>query len=248
MKTKLILIIAALLSLNTSCLIVDVNDSGNDCDGSIDGSAVLLTEIRDLPDFNSVDMTTAGKVFITSGTEQQVSITVNDNIIDYITTAVRNGKLFIGTKSGVSLSNMNLTVNLTMTDLDELVASSAGSIVGRNKFKADAVCLILSSAGGMWLELEADRIYSNLSSAGNLSLVGEVREHNAFLSSAGSLHAFDMISETTKITLSSAGNAEVYVTNTLQATLSSIGSLFYKGNPTIHKNLSSKGQIINMNP
>lgn len=248
MKAKLLLIIVALLSLNTSCLVVDVNDTDNDCDESIHGSAILLTETRALPDFNSVDMTTAGKVFIAFGAEQNVAITVNDNIAEFISTTVRNGKLFIGTQSGVSLSNMNLTVNLTMTELSELVTSSAGTIIGRNKFYAETVRLILCSAGGMWLELEADRLYSNLSSAGNLYLSGKVREHNAFVSSAGNLHAFDMISETTKITLSSAGNAEVNVTNTLEATLSSVGSLFYKGNPTIYKNLSSKGKIINMNP
>lgn len=248
MKTRIFLLIVALLSLNTSCLIIDVNDEFNDCDEFFEGSGFLQTEIRALPDFNSVDMTTAGKVFVSSGAEQQVSITVDDNLIEFITTTVRNGKLFIGTKSGVSLSNMNLTVNLTMTDMNELIASSAGSIVGRNKFAAESVRLILSSAGNIRLDVEADRIYSNLSSAGNLYLSGNVREHNAIVSSAGNLYAFDLTTDTTKITLSSVGNAEVYVTQLLEATLSSIGSLYYKGHPTIYKNLSSKGKVIDKNP
>lgn len=248
MKTKLVLLIAALLSLNTSCLIVAVNDEWDDCDDSIRGSGMLQTEVRTLPDFNSVDMTTAGKVFISAGAEQQVSITVDDNIAEYITTSVRNGKLFIGTKSGVSVSNMNLTVNLTMTDLSELVASSAGSIIGKTKFAAQDVRLILSSAGTIWLELEANYLNSNLSSAGNLFLRGTVKEHYAVLSSAGNLCAFDLMADTPRIILSSAGNAEVHATRLLEATLSRIGSLFYKEHPTICQNISSKGRIINMNP
>ena len=248
MKTKLFLLILALLSLNTSCLIVDMNDEFDDCDEFFEGSGFLQTEIRALPDFNSVDMTTAGKVFISTGAEQQVSVTVDDNIAEYITTTVRNGKLYIGTKPDMSLSNMNLTVNLTMTDLNELVASSAGSIIGKNRFEAQDIRLILSSAGNIWLELESDCIYSNLSSAGNLFLSGKAREHNIIVSSAGNLYAFDLMTETTKITLSSAGNAEVYVTQLLEATLSSIGSLYYKGHPTIYKNLSSKGKVIDKNP
>lgn len=242
-----LLTILALLILNMFCTVHDSPTSPRISDGSIWGSGHYVTEIRTLPDFHSVEMSTAGNVNITYGTEQDVAITVDDNILKYITIAVHNGKLIIGVTPNTRLSNYNLTVNLTMTDLEELTTSSAGSIVGKNRFSADHVRLILNSAGNISLELEAEELNSSLSSAGNLFLSGSVVEHRSTLSSAGSLHAFNLNTDKTLITLNSAGNAEVYVTQLLDAGLFSVGSLFYKGNPKIISNITSLGRIINAN-
>lgn len=235
-----------LVSLNMSCIIHDKCVSPEETE-QIKGSENLITETRILDDFYSVHISTAGKVYITYGTKQQVSVTVNDNVLEYITTTVNNGKLVIGVKRGVQLSNFNLTVNLTMTDLEELSSSSAGSIEGKNKFKADYVSLVLSSAGSIRLELEAEQLYSSLSSAGSLFLSGSVVDHRAVLSSAGNLYSFELITDTSTITLSSAGNASVYVSRLLNVIISSIGSLYYKGNPKINKTITSLGRVIDAN-
>lgn len=240
----LVITFLVLVSLNTACVIRDASISP---DERIHGSGNLITETRNLPDFRSVNMTTAGKVNITYGTEQAASVTVDDNLVEHITTKVSHGKLVIGIEPNVQLSNLHLTVNLTMTDLEELMTSSAGSIEGQNRFEADFVSLVLSSAGHIILELQADELSSNLSSAGSLFLSGSIKEHQATVSSAGNLHAFNLLTETTKITVSSAGNAEVYASGLLDATISSTGSVYYKGNPTIHQTITSLGRLINAN-
>lgn len=248
MKAKSFFIFLSVLSLLASCHQIDVTDPCEGTDDSIRGSGNLIAESRTLSHFNSVEMTTAGNVFITYGTDQAASVTVDDNLVEYIITSVRDEKLVIGIKPGVSLSNMNLTINLTMTDLEELITSSAGTIAGKNKFEADNVNLVLCSAGKIQIELEADKLWSILSSAGALYLSGSVVEHRAVVSSAGNLHAFGLITDTTRITLSSIGNAEVYATQLLDATISSLGSLYYKGHPTIYKIISSQGRVIDANP
>jgi len=247
MKIRYLIITLLLgLSLTTSCFIHDKTISPDEPE-KLRGSGQLMTEERVESDFNSVHISTAGEVKVTFGTKQEVLVTADDNIIQYITTKVSNGKLIIGIENDVSLSNFKLIVEVTMTDLEELSTSSAGSIIGQNKFKADRVRLFSSSAGSIWLDLEAGELNSNLSSAGSLILSGAVTNHQAVLSSAGSLFAFDLNTKNTTITLSSAGNAEVYVTNRLDATLSSVGSLFYKGNPVINKTVTSIGKVYNVN-
>jgi len=233
--------------LNSACLIIDVTDSSDSRNETVRGSGNLTKGLRDLPIFYSVEMTTAGKVTLTQGDDQQVSVIVNENLHEFINTTVCNGKLYIGTKRGTSLSNMALTVNLVMTDLEELVTSSAGSIESKNKFKADNVSLVLSSAGNIALELEAEQLHSQLLSAGNLYLSGSVKEHYATLASAGNLYAFNLITDKAKIMLSSAGNAQVFVSQVLDVTISSIGSLYYKGFPQIFQKITSKGKVINAN-
>ncbi len=236
--------ILVLVSLNTACVIRDASMSP---DERINGSGNYITETRNFPDIHSVNMTTAGNVKVTYGTEQEVTVTVEDNIMEHIATTVSGGELFIGTAQNVQISNMHLTVNITMTDLEALTTSSAGTIEGQNKFEADDVSLFLSSAGNIILELEADELYTSLSSAGSLFLCGSVNKHHAVLSSAGSLLAFDLITDTTKITVSSAGNAQIYASQLLDITISSIGSVFFKGNPTITQRITSLGRLYDAN-
>ena len=242
-KSTVSLVGLALIAFTISCSEFDPIISP----GRITGSGKLATQIRTMPDFHSVHMTTAGKVYVTLGAEQEVSVTVDDNIQEYVTTSVSGGALVIGIKPGSQLSNFDLTVNITITDLEGLSTSSAGSIESKNKFVADFVTLALSSAGSIRLNLEADELNSVLSSAGNLTLSGSVVNHQAWVSSAGNLRAFDMITDTTIVNVSSAGNAEVYVTKLLEATITSVGSVFYKGNPEIRQTVTSLGTLIDSN-
>ena len=229
-----------------SCTIVEDSISHDPSD-RIRGSGDLITEVRTLPDFHSVHISTAGKVNVTYGTKQQASVTVDDNVLEYITTTVSDGRLDIGVWHGVQLSRFSLTVNLTMTDLEELSASSAGSFVGKNKFKADFVAFALSSAGDISLDIEADQVNSSLSSAGDLFLTGTANKHQAVLSSAGDLHAFNLITNTTTVIVSSAGDAEVFANDLLDVTISSVGSVYYRGYPRIRQHISSLGKLINRN-
>ncbi|MBN2013413.1 DUF2807 domain-containing protein [candidate division KSB1 bacterium] len=210
-------------------------------------SGEMLTEERMVADIHSVYMTTAGDVYVSQGHEQRVKVTVNENIMPYIETSVNNGKLYIGIKNSVSISNMDLTVSVTLTSLKALATTSAGTITGTNTFTADQVQLKLSSAGDIRLSLNASELESYLSSAGNLYLEGTVTNHDASLSSAGNLYAFNLITQNTDIKVSSAGNARIYVSKNLDATLTSAGSVYYKGYPSIDQSVSSSGRVINAN-
>ena len=90
-------------------------------------------------------------------------------------------------------------------------------------------------------------LHTVISSAGNIVLFGYADSHNANLTSAGNLSSFDLKTKYTTISISSAGNASIYVTDLLNATLSSVGSLYYKGNPQVQSRVSSLGNIHHVN-
>lgn len=248
MKTaKLLFFILGLLLLNTSCLLVDVIDSVDETHNQITGSGHLISLSRDLPEFNSVEMNTSGKVYITQGSEQEVSVTVDENIAEYIITTVRGGRLIISTKSGISLSNFRLIVNLTMTDLEELVTNSSGDFIGKSTFKVDRMSLVTNSSGNISLNLDADQLYSRILSSGDLYLSGVAKKHVATIHSSGNIYAFNLFTEAAKITINSSGDAEVYVSNLLEVIINSSGDVFYKGHPTLHHSINSSGRLIDAN-
>jgi len=248
-RLLLLLAIFTQMSIFYSC-----SDDCNPCssnnnwqNNSIHGSGNLISEFRDLDEFHSVHIATAGTVLLTQSDSQSVKITFDDNLLPYLKVSIVNNTLIIETESGYNLNNMHLTVDIKMSDLEELHTSSAGNFIGQNQFTNDEIRLFSSSAGNIFLNLEADYLYTNLSSAGNANLSGSASTHHAIISSAGGLHAFNLNTDTTTISLSSAGNAEVFVNELLNATLSSAGSLFYKGNPIVNATVSSMGIIINAN-
>ena len=160
---------------------------------------------------------------------------------------VINKDLKIYTDSRNGLSNFKLTIDITMTEVKSLSASSAGSIKSKNTFYADKVYLYLNSAGNIFLDLNVDELYSNVNSAGNLFVRGVANKHFSSVNSAGNMSAFSLETDSTIISLSSAGSAEVYVKKYLRATLSSIGCLYYIGHPVIEQHVSSLGSIIDSN-
>lgn len=214
---------------------------------TITGSGTLVTVDRTVASFHSVSLATVGKVNITSGSPQSVSVTVDDNIETHISTTVNNGVLLVSHNPAVNLSDFELTVDLTMTDLEALTITGVGTIATTNRFEVDELDLLLSGVGHMILDLDADRISSVLSGVGNLLLTGAVDRHNCIHSAVGSIQAFELVSDTTVAHLSGVGNAEVYVNDSLNVIISGIGSLLYRGDPTIVQTISGSGQVIDAN-
>jgi hypothetical protein len=244
MKKKIFaLSCSALLLFSLSCKKSPTDSSSE----TIVGSGTLVTEVRSLAQFHSVDLNTVGNLNVTQGAGQEVSVTINDNILQYIQTTVSNGKLIIDVEPGHQFSNFNLTVDITMTDLEALSNMGAGSISGINTFKVDSVSLALTGAGEINFQIEADQLNSSLSGAGNIVLSGTVSTHQIGLSGAGNILAFELITETSTINLSGAGRAEVYVNQLLDVTISGAGSVYYKGQPTIIQNITGSGSLIDAN-
>jgi hypothetical protein len=248
LKSLLNLFLLIILFTSYSCTEKCSPISLHNCsDNFVKGSGYLVSETRNFNQFRSVHIATAGIVNLTQSDTQEVKITVDDNLMEYVRLSVTNNTLVIDIEPGYSLNNMHLTVHINLPVLEELNTSSAGKFVSQNTFNCNELRLFSSSAGNIFLNIDANYIYTNLSSAGNANLSGTASIHNAIVSSAGGLHAFSLITDTTTINLSSAGNAEVYVNDLLNANLSSAGSLYYKGDPIINAIVSSLGMIINAN-
>ena len=145
---------------------------------NITGLKRLATEERFVASFNSVEFNPAGIVNLTFGTAQKVTVTVNENLMEYITTTVSGGVLAIGVAPGIQIKNLNLTFDLVMTDLERLVMNGAGNFFGKNLFQVDSTTLNLNGAGGIALQIAADELKSILMGAGTITLNGNVTTHS----------------------------------------------------------------------
>jgi hypothetical protein len=131
-----------------------------------------------------------------------------------------------------------------MKEIKTVETSSAGDVVGESPVRGDELRLSASSAGDIKLEVYAREIDLNISSSGDMTLSGETDELDADLSSAGDLNAYDLKAKEADISVSSAGDADINVSEKITARASSAGDINYKGDPKyVDVHTSSAGGI-----
>jgi hypothetical protein len=244
MYQRIIIAMAGILLIFSAC---SENNDVTSIPREIHGSGDLVSETRPLPGFNSIVANMVAYVELTPGASQEVVVTSDDNIIEYIVTPVYDGILYISLQDGIQLSDFTLDLEITVTDLEAVIINSATIVEGSDSFDVDELLFEMNSAGNINLVINADEVYSDNNSAGTIELSGAASRHNAAVSSVGPLRAFDLETDTTIVSANSIGNAYIKANLFLHATINSIGSIYYRGYPEIQLYDNSTGRLVNAN-
>ena len=224
--------------------------SGDNHDhAGIRGSGTLAIEEHDISGIRGVAVTNQGDLFIEFGDDEGLRIEAEDNLLQYITVKQKGSTLVIGTERGVhNLRNTKpIRYYLTVSDLEEVTATSAGDImvpeVRRDRFQATA-----TSAGDITIEaFYGDFFHAHVTSAGDVSVNGgEVALMDIAVSSAGDFDGRHLKAIRADVSISSAGDATVWVTEHLDASISSVGDLRYIGDPELDISRSSHGKAVKL--
>jgi len=211
---------------------------------TIYGNGNVVTKERNAGDFTGIKVSSGIDVYLKQGSAMSLTVEADENLHEYILTEVRNGVLNVYTESNIREAKRK-RVYVTMKEINEIRATSAGDVVGETPVKSDRLELSASSAGDIKLEVTSKEIKINISSSGDITLVGEADNLEADLSSAGDLNAFELRVREADVSASSAGDADINVTEKLTARSSSAGDINYRGNPKyIDSHSSSAGGIL----
>ncbi|MEL6538660.1 MAG: head GIN domain-containing protein [Bacteroidota bacterium] len=142
--------------------------------------------------------------------------------------------------SGAGSMTMDLTGNTISSDI-----SGAGDISGC--YTANSVILTTSGAGDYSLCMDTDNLQSRVSGAGNVELTGTATALEFRSSGVGQLDAFEFEVAEARVSLSGAGDAEVWVTDRLDVTISGTGDVDYIGSPELSVNISGTGNVRDRN-
>lgn len=207
------------------------------------GNKDVVKKERSVGSFTGVRVSTGIDVYLKQGENISLSVEADENLHEYIVTEVSNGILNVYADANIRDAEMK-RVYVTMKEINSVSTTSAGDIIGETPVKTDNLKLSASSAGDIKLEVYVKTIDANISSSGDVTLTGEADMIDVSLSSAGDLNAFNLKVREADVAVSSAGDAEVYVTERLTARASSAGDVNYKGDPKyIDTHSSSAGGI-----
>ncbi len=94
----------------------------------VKGSGNIVSEKRDLNNFNAIRTGGITNTFVIIGDEWKVEVIADDNIIEYLETKVRNNTLYIG-QNNVNLKDVSkFNVHVTLPSIHDVRASGTSTV------------------------------------------------------------------------------------------------------------------------
>lgn len=183
------------------------------------GSGGSVTESRSVSDFDSISLNGSGDVIIEQGGEESLTIETNDNIMQYVTTEVRDGTLHLAVEAPNAVLFTRIVFTVGVVDLSGLEIAGSGSIKGDG--------------------IETDQLEVSVGGSGNVELEGAATRQTIDIAGSGRYKGGDLRSETADVSIAGSGKATVWATDGLDVSIAGSGTVEYYGSPTV--NFSSSG-------
>ncbi len=236
------------------------------CAPVVQGSGNVVSEERPVSGFDQVALLGVGDVIITQGEAESLLIEAEDNLLPYITSEVRNGKLEIGYKPEMAFSfrpTRPIKFHVAMKTVTAVELSGSGNISAEN-LVADELKLTLSGSGNIHIDrLDAGALRSSLSGSGDLevasisaktvdttlsgsgkcALSGQAADQSMRISGSGNYRAADLESRRASLTITGSGDVEAWVTEKLDVSVTGSGDIRYYGAPDISEHITGSGSL-----
>jgi hypothetical protein len=214
------------------------------------GSGILTSESRQVSGFDAVRLDGAGKLLITQGEIESLTIEAEDNILPELNSTVQGSTLVLGFQDNfwrrTLIPTKTITYTLTVKDLAKVTFNGAGDLE-MDKLDTSSLSININGAGQASInDLNADSVNIQITGTGNVQLAGEVAQQNISIDGAGNVQAGDLRSVNTTVKVNGLGNGTVWATETLDVTINGGGTLGYYGAPNITQNINGAGDINNL--
>lgn len=131
---------------------------------SVEGNGHTTTLSRNPGSFTEVSLTGPMNVNLIQGSNPEVEIEAEENIIPYIETNVQDGRLTIKYADGIHIStNEDVTVSVTLPELQKATITGSGDITSETILTGeDEIALQITGSGNMNLRLDAPAVEAKI--------------------------------------------------------------------------------------
>ncbi|MCH7762861.1 MAG: DUF2807 domain-containing protein [Candidatus Marinimicrobia bacterium] len=204
--------------------------------GSIAWGQVIKEE-RSVIGFDRVNLKGSGKVILTQGNSEALTVEAEKDLLLDIKTEVRGRTLYLEVKDRYWRkahwwsSKNRIKYYITMKTVRGFSVSGSGTIISE-KIETDELKISISGSGEIGIEsLQAQDLNIRISGSGDCHLAGEVDSQDISISGSGSYAGEYLRSDETTARISGSGNATVWVEKGIDVQISGSGKVEYRGNP-----------------
>jgi len=197
------------------------------------GSGNLVTQQKDFSDFSAIEVSSAFEVEISQSSFYGISITADDNVIDYIQVSKTGNTLNVGIQTG-SYQSTTLQVEIEMPEIDSLRLSGATSGIIEDFSSSEPFVVELSGASSLEMgDMNVGDFEVEVSGASTLTAEGSGNDLVSIVEGASNLDLTDFPVHNSELIVSGASQATVNMNGTLDATVSGASTVYYIGEPTM---------------
>ena len=201
----------------------------------IKGNGNTVTIDRSVGEYDAIGLSGWFDVDLIAGKEGEIKLEGESNLLEYIKTEVKNGKLSIKVEKGYNLKpsswDEGIRITVPIESINAVALSGSGDIVGKTTIKTDDFRTAMSGSGDITLDIEASSIDASMSGSGDITLKGRATNFEATISGSGDIKAYGLEADNVDATVSGSADIKVTATKMLKARVSGSGDISYRGNP-----------------
>ena len=179
---------------------------------SVVGSNTVTIQEYDFRGFSKIVVSNGFNVQISTGSNYKATVTISDNLVNYLNIREDGDTLRIGLKSG-SYSNTKLEAEVITPSLSELILSDGSDVESTT--------------------IESSSFYLSLSDGSQATLSGSIDDIKVIASDGSRVYLSGLEANNADVTFSDGSRGSVYADGVLDVNLSDGSHLEYYGDPTL---------------
>ncbi len=233
----------------------------------VKGDRIMTTETRRISSFYEIENSTSFDVIYRQADTLGITISAEQNILNYIETNVYDNCLEITTSPATICLDYNERPLITISSpfLTAVFNTGSGAFIGDmlsgetvivkargsgditvNMVTAENIDIKISGSGNIKLKMADCANYDCLiTGSGDATVNGDCEDAHFKITGSGNIYANDLVAVTSSVIISGSGNLFTTTTDYMNVLISGSGNIFIEGNPEIDQSITGSGRIIN---
>jgi len=207
----------------------------------------IVTETRDVRDFDEVVVQGRGELILEQGDVESVVIEADEAAMSHVKAVVEGRRLVLGLDhwwDHLLLPAALLRFRVSAVMLKRVTISGSGTVLA-DALRADDLSLEISGSGDMaFPQLTARALSLGISGGGKMTVSGVAESVAVRFSGSGKVQTGELATQAAEVRISGSGNVKVNAAQTLDVQISGSGSVKYTGQPQISQRISGSGSIV----
>lgn len=223
---KSITLVVFLFSITTSCA-----QWGNW--KKVKGDGNITTENRSTGEYDGLKSAGPMDFKLVQGKEGSITIEGDANLMEYIITEVRDGKLVVKVEDGINLRpSKTIVVTVPYESINSVSLAGSGDIENSGTIQADDFDVSLAGSGDIDLKISSKSVESSIAGSGNIQLTGTTKDLTTKIAGSGDFDGSDLDSVNVTAKITGSGSANVVCNGELKVRITGSGDVKYSGKPT----------------